>query len=112
MTEIPYQVYAADKFFSVIDKFKSNFESNQEHGAQFCAYKNGKLILDLHGGWADKKKSKVINPSTLFSIFSIVGSTSNGIIATASIPSPVNLTLYFFIIFSLIRKFFFCQIFS
>jgi CubicO group peptidase (beta-lactamase class C family) len=70
MTEIPYQVYAADKFFSVIDKFKLNFESNQEHGAQFCAYKNGKLILDLHGGWADKKKSKVINPSTLFSIFS------------------------------------------
>lgn len=70
MTEIPYQVYAADKFFSVIDKFKSNFESNQEHGAQFCAYKNGKLILDLHGGWADKKKSKVISPSTLFSIFS------------------------------------------
>jgi CubicO group peptidase (beta-lactamase class C family) len=70
MTEIPYQVYAADKFFSVIDKFKSNFESNQEHGAQFCAYKNGKLILDLHGGWADKKKSKVISPNTLFSIFS------------------------------------------
>ena len=24
----------------------------------------------MHGGWADKKKSKVINPSTLFSIFS------------------------------------------
>lgn len=70
MTEIPYKFYAADKFCSVIDKFKSNFESNQEHGAQFCAYKNGKLILDLHGGWADKKKSKVINPSTLFSIFS------------------------------------------
>ena len=59
-----------NKFFSVIDIFKSNFESKQDHGAQFCAYKNGELILDLHGGWADKKKSKAISPSTLFPIFS------------------------------------------
>ena len=70
MTEIPYQIYAENKFFSVIDIFKSNFESKQDHGAQFCAYKNGELILDLHGGWADKKKSKAISPSTLFPIFS------------------------------------------
>ena len=58
MTEIPYQIYAENKFFSVIDTFKSNFESKQDHGAQFCAYKNGELILDLHGGWADKKNQK------------------------------------------------------
>ena len=70
MNEIPYQIFAEEKFLSVIDIFKSNFESKQEHGAQFCAYKNGELILDLHGGWADKKKSRVINPSTLFSVFS------------------------------------------
>ena len=49
MTEIPYQIYAENKFFSVIDTFKSNFESKQDHGAQFCAYKNGELILDLQG---------------------------------------------------------------
>ena len=59
-----------NKFLSVIDIFKSNFESKQEHGAQFCAYKNGELILDLHGGWADKKKSRAISPSTLFPVFS------------------------------------------
>ena len=65
------------KFEKVFDLFKSNIESSGEIGASFAVFHEGKLIIDLYGGYRDKEKTKVWDKDTIVNIHS----TSKGIVA-------------------------------
>jgi len=70
MTNTPFETYAAPRFEPVTEAFKANFENGLEHGAQFCVFQKGELLVDLKGGWADRQKAQAVNEDTLFSVFS------------------------------------------
>ncbi|WP_051279911.1 serine hydrolase domain-containing protein [Hellea balneolensis] len=70
MTSIPFDIFVASGLEPVADAFKANFQDGLEYGAQFCAYRNGELILDLKGGWTDRKKTQAVSGDTLFSVYS------------------------------------------
>lgn len=70
MTSIPFDIFAASGFEVVADAFKANFEDGLEHGAQFYVFQNGKPLIDMKGGWADRKETRAVTSKTLFSVFS------------------------------------------
>jgi len=70
MTETPFETYTASGFEPVANAFKANFENGLEHGAQFCVFQKGELLVDMKGGWADRQKTQAVSGETLFSVFS------------------------------------------
>jgi CubicO group peptidase (beta-lactamase class C family) len=70
MTDTPFDIFVAPGLEPVANAFKANFEDGLELGAQFCAYRNGELLVDFKGGWSDRQKTKAVNGTTLFSVFS------------------------------------------
>ena len=46
------------KFEKVFSLFKSNIENGEEVGASFAVFHEGKLVIDLYGGYRDKDKTK------------------------------------------------------
>lgn len=70
MTEIPISGYVADGFEPVREVFEANFAEDKELGAGFSAFIDSELVVDLHGGWADRKKSKVWDAETIVPVYS------------------------------------------
>jgi len=70
MTDTPYNIFTVSGLEPVADAFKANFENGLEHGAQFCVFQNGELLVDLKGGWANRQKTEAVKADTLFSVFS------------------------------------------
>ena len=70
MTDTPFDIFTKPGFEPIADVFKANFENDLEHGAQFCVFQNGELLVDLKGGWADRGKTAPVKAETLFSVFS------------------------------------------
>jgi len=70
MTDTPFDIFTVSGLEPVAQAFKDNFENNLEHGAQFCVFKKGELLVDLKGGWADRQKTQAVKKDTLFSVFS------------------------------------------
>ncbi|HAW55059.1 MAG TPA: esterase, partial [Hyphomonas sp.] len=48
--------HADSGFESVRRVFEKNFENGEELGAGFAVIKDGKVVVNLVGGWADRKK--------------------------------------------------------
>jgi CubicO group peptidase (beta-lactamase class C family) len=67
---IPFTLEAVSGLESAVAAFKENFTRDDELGAQFCLMRHGEVLLDLKGGWADKKKTRPVAEDTLFSVFS------------------------------------------
>ncbi len=70
MTDIPFDITAPPGMETVSQAFKDNFLEGGDLGAQFCVYKEGNLLLDFKGGWADRRQSRPVTDDTLFAIFS------------------------------------------
>lgn len=70
MTDTPFTIFAAPGFEAAAEAFQQNFADGEEHGAQFCAYKDGELILDLVGGWSDRAKTKPMAADSLIAVYS------------------------------------------
>lgn len=70
MTEIPFTTYTRSGLETAEAAFKANFEDDGELGAQFCAFQNGRLLVDFHGGYRDRLKTQPVTDRTLFSIYS------------------------------------------
>lgn len=70
MTDTPFDISVGSGLGSVAEAFKVNFNNELEHGAQFCVFQNGELLVDLKGGWADRGKTAPVKDDTLFSVFS------------------------------------------
>ncbi|KAF0540870.1 beta-lactamase/transpeptidase-like protein [Gigaspora margarita] len=62
--------YVAPEFIDVKKIFTSHFENGGEVGSSVAAYYNGKLVVDLHGGYADLETMREYNKDTLQLVFS------------------------------------------
>lgn len=50
--------FVAPGFEPVREAFLSNWRDHDEIGAGFAVRVNGERVVDIHGGWADRKKSR------------------------------------------------------
>ena len=71
-----YGVYDK-RFENVFNKFNTNLASSIDIGASFAVYSNGKLLVDLAGGFKNKDKTELWTPTTTV----CVHSTGKGIVA-------------------------------
>ena len=62
--------FTAPGFEPVADAFEENFNQGLELGAGFAAYIGNELIIDLTGGWADRRKIKAWDEHTLTPVYS------------------------------------------
>jgi hypothetical protein len=67
---LPVSGFVQPGFEKVFEAFKANFTSGQEIGAQFSAYVNGKLVVDLVGGHTSPKRDKELTTENFTVIFS------------------------------------------
>jgi CubicO group peptidase (beta-lactamase class C family) len=63
----------------VRDLFEENFIQERDLGGSIAIYYQGKLVVDLWGGWFDQSRTKPYDNDTLQLVFS----TSKGLVATA-----------------------------
>lgn len=64
------QGYVKPGFEPVYNEFVKNFEAKKELGAALCVYYQGEKVIDLWGGYSDKKKSRKFDENTLVLFFS------------------------------------------
>lgn len=64
----------------VHDLFKENFVEQRDLGASIAIYHQGKLVVDLSGGWFDRSFTKQYDNNTLQLVFS----TTKGLVAIAA----------------------------
>src|SRR5579859_2357926 len=72
----------APGFGPVRDAFAANFErvgDYQELGAALCAFHDGRCVVDIWGGWADRAKTRRWERDTLVNVWS----ATKGLTATA-----------------------------
>ena len=62
--------YCEERFKSVKEAFKSNFDDNLEVGASFAVTLNGKHVIDLWGGYANAAKTKRWKKDTIVNVYS------------------------------------------
>ena len=81
MTDTAEVTIAGDcisQFAKVRDAFAANFAHNDELGASFSVTLGGKVVVDLHGGWADPARTRVWRGDTVVNVWS----TTKGVHAT------------------------------
>ena len=62
--------YVAAGFAPVADAFRDNFVAHGEVGAAFCAYVEGRPVVDIWGGEADPRDGRAWSRDTLQTVFS------------------------------------------
>ncbi len=67
------------KFVQVREAFASSFADGLEHGAAMAIVLDGKLVVDLWGGYADKAKKSPWTRDTIVNVWS----ATKGVLATA-----------------------------
>lgn len=70
MTDIPISGHVAPDFEPVREVFEANFAADEELGAGFSAYLDGELIIDLHGGWTDRRKEAEWDSQSIVPVYS------------------------------------------
>jgi len=65
-----------DRFARVRETFEANFENNGELGARFSFAIDGEIVVDLMGGYADRKREVPFGPDTLTALFSTTKSVA------------------------------------
>ena len=63
--------FSLARFGAVKDVFAASFAAGEELGARFTLVEAGEVVLDLWGGWADRKREVAWNANTLAPIFSV-----------------------------------------
>ena len=62
--------YVHDRFAAVRDAFETNLKSGADLGASFCATKDGEVVVDLWGGWADEARTRPWEKDTIVNVYS------------------------------------------
>lgn len=62
--------FVAPDFEPVYEAFEANFKEEKELGAGFSAIIDGELVVDLHGGWADRKQQQEWSKDTIVPVYS------------------------------------------
>lgn len=68
--QVPISGEVKTGFENVKTVFEENFEKRKEVGASCCVYYKGKKVVDLWGGYRDKKKNQYWEEDTLCLVFS------------------------------------------
>jgi CubicO group peptidase (beta-lactamase class C family) len=79
MTDI--QGLCPPQFDAVRQAFEANFAEGQELGARFSLAVDGEIVVDLYGGWADRRETKPFGPDTLTPVFSTTKAIASILIA-------------------------------
>jgi CubicO group peptidase (beta-lactamase class C family) len=58
-------------FAPVRDAFRGNFGDRGEFGGAVCVMVDGRVVVDLRGGWADPDRRRRWRPDTLVNVFSV-----------------------------------------
>jgi CubicO group peptidase (beta-lactamase class C family) len=58
-------------FAPVRDAFRGNFGDRGELGGAVCVMVDGRVVVDLRGGWADPDRRRRWRPDTLVNVFSV-----------------------------------------
>ncbi|MGX6649133.1 serine hydrolase domain-containing protein [Maricaulaceae bacterium MS644] len=69
-TTIPVSGHVAPGFDPVREAFDANFAERGELGAAFTLIRDGEILVDLRGGYADRKKERVWGEDTIVPVFS------------------------------------------
>ena len=70
MTDYPISGHVSPGFEPVKEAFEANFSEGKELGAGFSAYIDGELVVDLQGGWADRKQEHAWDSRTIVPVYS------------------------------------------
>jgi CubicO group peptidase (beta-lactamase class C family) len=70
MAEVTIDGYCDARFERVRAVFAENFAQRNEYGAAVAAYLDGKQVLDLWGGHADRERSRPWTRDTIVNLFS------------------------------------------
>ncbi len=70
MDDAPISGTVATGFEPVLEVFKANFAGDHELGASFYVLQQGEVLVDLVGGWADRKKTKPWDSDTIVPVYS------------------------------------------
>jgi len=70
MTGIEIKGLCEPRFEAVKDAFKRNFEEGMEVGASFAVTINGEYVIDIWGGYKDKKKTQLWEKETICNVYS------------------------------------------
>lgn len=70
MTDYPISGFVAPGFEGVQEAFEANFAEDTELGSGFSAFLDNQLIVDLQGGWADRKKDRLWDAETIVPVYS------------------------------------------
>lgn len=79
MTDI--QGVCPPQFDAVRRAFEGNFENGGELGARFSLAVEGEVVVDLYGGWADRRETRPFGPDTLTPVFSTTKAIASILIA-------------------------------
>ncbi|MEQ8432910.1 MAG: serine hydrolase domain-containing protein [Oceanicaulis sp.] len=69
-TDTPVSGHVASGFDPVREVFEANFSERGEIGAAFTLIRDGEILVDLRGGYADRKKERVWGEDTIVPVFS------------------------------------------
>jgi CubicO group peptidase (beta-lactamase class C family) len=62
--------FVDERFPAVREAFEQNLTSGADIGASFAATKDGEMIVDLWGGWADAAKTRPWEEDTIVNVYS------------------------------------------
>ncbi|HXQ46453.1 MAG TPA: serine hydrolase domain-containing protein [Caulobacteraceae bacterium] len=62
--------FVGERFPAVREAFEQNLNSGDDVGASFAATKDGEMIVDLWGGWADEAKTRPWEKDTIVNVYS------------------------------------------
>src|SRR5262245_16606849 len=77
MATVELQGQCDARFKKVREIFEASFASGEELGAGLCVYHDGRLVIDLWGGFCDAEKTRPWRRDTLANVYS----TTKGITA-------------------------------
>ncbi len=66
----PISGVASPAFAGVRAAFERNFAEGLELGAQFAAFVDGEVVVDLRGGWADRERRNAWSEDTIACVYS------------------------------------------
>jgi CubicO group peptidase (beta-lactamase class C family) len=79
--KIELQGHAQPRFAAVKDAFARSFEAGEELGARFTLVEAGETVVDLWGGFADRKRTRPFDEKTLATVFSTTKAVASLMIA-------------------------------
>ena len=71
MTDTPeIKGHVSPGFEPVAEAMRANFEAGDEIGSGFALVQDGETLVDIHAGWADRKKTRPWSGETIVPVFS------------------------------------------